>query len=63
MNCRSLIKKNYKDECDNCHKMRICKGFNKLVLCEECTEKEKIKLNKITYKVIYEKDNQIKFDL
>ena len=50
--------KAYKDKCDKCNQMKICKGFNSLVLCEDCRKKEAAKAPKI----IGDKDGQTKFN-
>lgn len=38
-----LKKKIFKDKCDGCNQMKVCKGFNGLVLCDECIGKESAK--------------------
>lgn len=33
-----MIEKKFKDRCDDCHQMKICKGYLGRVLCEECIQ-------------------------
>lgn len=33
-------KKEFKDACDECKKMAVCKGYNGKVLCPECIAKQ-----------------------
>lgn len=42
-----MLKKQFKDKCDICNKMKVCKGFKGLVLCEECKAKEIKKIPEI----------------
>lgn len=53
------MNKKFKDECDKCHKMKECKGYHKLVLCEECKNIEQ----KLSCNTICDENNQVKFDL
>lgn len=34
------MKKQFKDACDKCGKMAVCKGHNGKVLCPECIQEE-----------------------
>lgn len=41
-----MIKKKFKDKCDKCNQMKVCKGFKEWVLCEKCIReynKKKVK--------------------
>lgn len=53
-----LKKKIFKDKCDGCNQMKVCKGFNGLVLCDECIEKESAK----PPKMVGDKNEQARFD-
>ena len=54
-----MIKKRlFKDKCDKCDMMKVCKGFNGWVLCEECIKLETIKQPKL----IGDADGQTKFN-
>lgn len=35
-----MEKKQFKDACDECGKMAVCKGHNGKVLCPECIAKQ-----------------------
>lgn len=48
----------YKDKCDCCQKMKVCKGYHELLLCEDCKKEEQEK----ECNIICDKDNQEKFD-
>ena len=48
----------YKDKCDCCNTMKVCKGFNGSVLCDECIKKETEKEPRI----VGDKDGQRRFD-
>jgi len=48
----------FKDKCDGCNKMKVCKGFKELVLCEECHIKETEKVPQI----VGDKNEQTRFD-
>jgi len=37
--------KTFKDKCDNCGKMDICKGYNGKVLCPACIKEEEKQTN------------------
>ena len=51
--------KTFKDECDKCKKMKVCKGYKGLVLCDECRKEESDKLPEI---IVGELDEQTRFD-
>lgn len=54
-----MIKKRlFKDECDICKKMKVCKGFNGLVSCEDCRKNEAAQQPKL----IGDKDGQTRFN-
>lgn len=53
-----LKNKIFKDKCDGCNQMKVCKGFNGLVLCNECIEKESAK----PPKVVGDINEQARFD-
>ena len=52
-----MIKKKFKDKCDKCNQMKVCKGFKEWVLCENCIKEYNDK--KIN---VGDKDGQAKFD-
>lgn len=33
-------KKKFKDQCDECGQMTLCRGFDGRVLCQKCIDKE-----------------------
>ena len=53
------MNKVFKDRCDICNEMKVCRGFKGLVLCEECEKKEAAKPPEI----VGEKDEQTRFDI
>lgn len=53
-----IRKKQFKDKCDGCNKMKVCKGFKGLVLCEECIEKENAK----PIEMVGDKNEQARFN-
>lgn len=36
-----MKKKKFLDRCDMCHNPRVCRGYDGMLLCEECIEKKK----------------------
>lgn len=36
-----MIRKIFKDRCDGCHQMKVCRGYFGRVLCEECIQNQK----------------------
>lgn len=34
----------FKDQCDNCKQMKVCRGYKGKVLCDECIDEEQAKL-------------------
>lgn len=57
---RNNMNLKYKDKCDKCHQMKICKGYNNKCLCEDCIKKEKSENIEI---IIDNKDGQAKFSI
>ena len=53
-----IKKKQFKDKCDGCNNMKVCKGFNGLVLCDDCIEKESAKPPEL----VGDKNEQARFD-
>lgn len=52
-----MIRKQFKDKCDKCNQMKVCKGFKGLVLCEKCIKEYENKTLKVG-----DKNGQAKFD-
>ena len=36
-----MNKHKFKDKCDGCHQMKVCKGYADKVLCDDCINQEK----------------------
>lgn len=53
-----MIRKIFKDKCDGCNKMKVCRGFNGLVLCDKCIEKELTK----PVEMVGDKNEQARFN-